>query len=121
MLEFEKEGFDEVALLIAFGVVGPGGEAVGLRRNNGLNALVVKPLEHPFFGVVSSVGQKLPSLQVAQQGVSPLQVVRLTGREEETRRVAERVTGGVNLRTQSAAAASDGLVFAPFFRAPALC
>jgi hypothetical protein len=36
-------------------------------------------------------------------------------------RVAERIHSGVNLGAQPALAASDGLRFAPFLRAPALC
>jgi hypothetical protein len=35
--------------------------------------------------------------------------------------VAERIHGGVNFGAQPALAASDGLRFAPFLRAPALC
>jgi len=53
--------------------------------------------------------------------VGPLQVVCLAAGQEEVERVAQRVDQGVDLGTQSAARASDGLVLTVFFLAPALC
>jgi hypothetical protein len=41
--------------------------------------------------------------------------------EVKARRVAERIHGGVDLGAQPALAATDGLLFAAFLRAPALC
>jgi hypothetical protein len=53
--------------------------------------------------------------------IGPDQVVRLAAGQEEADRVAQRVDQGVDLGAQSAARASDRLVFANFFWAPALC
>jgi hypothetical protein len=45
----------------------------------------------------------------------------LAAGEEEVDRVAEGVDQGVDLGAQSTPRAADGLVFADFFWAPALC
>jgi hypothetical protein len=47
--------------------------------------------------------------------------VRLAWRQRERDRVAERIHESMDLGCQPAAGAPDGLVLAPFFRAPALC
>lgn len=44
----------------------------------------------------------------------------LTDSEKESRGVPQRITGGMNLRAQSASGAADGLIPPPFF-APAAC
>lgn len=57
-----------------------------------------------------------------QEGVSALQVMGLTRREQEVDRVAERVDQSVDLGAQSPSAEPNGFVPAIFFlRAPALC
>jgi hypothetical protein len=47
--------------------------------------------------------------------------VDLASGEADGERIAERIDDGMDLGGQSAARAPDGLVFAPFLRAPALC
>jgi hypothetical protein len=47
--------------------------------------------------------------------------VRLTWREGQRDWVAERVDDGMDLGRQAASGAAEGLLFAPFLRAPALC
>ena len=49
------------------------------------------------------------------------QVVRLTAREDEADRIAQGVDQSVDFGAQSASRATDGLIFAWFFLAPALC
>ena len=49
------------------------------------------------------------------------EVVRLTAGQHEADGVAKRIDQGVYLGAQSASGSSDGLVFAKFFLAPALC
>jgi hypothetical protein len=49
------------------------------------------------------------------------QIMRLTAGEEEVDGVAQRIDQGMDLGAQSAARATDRLVLADFFWAPALC
>ncbi len=49
------------------------------------------------------------------------EIMCLTARQMKANRVAEGIDEGVDLRAQAAARAADGLVFANFFWAPALC
>ncbi len=124
VLELEKEGLDQVPVLVTLGVIAARRKPVGLERDDRFNPFFFEQLEHPLLSVISFVGQELCGLQLRYQGVGPLEVVCLTGREEKGGRVAEGVTGRVNLGAQSAAAAPDSLVrfaFIRFFLAPALC
>jgi hypothetical protein len=57
---------------------------------------------------------------VGKQGVSAAQLVRLTRRQVKSSRIAQRINRGVDLGTQPAPAASDGLLRRPPF-ALALC
>ena len=68
-----------------------------------------------------SVRDQDTGLNFRQQGIRPLQVVRLPRRERKTGRVAERVDQGVDLGAQAASAAPDRLLAATFLIAPALC
>src|SRR3954453_3732319 len=78
--------------------------------------------EHPLLGVERLVGDQRVRGQVRQQRVRALQVVRLSRREREPGRVAERVDGGVDLGAQPAPAAPARVVPpAAFLTAPALC
>ena len=47
--------------------------------------------------------------------------MRLTARKDKADRVAKGVDQGVDLGAQSSSRATDGLVLAGFFWAPALC
>ena len=49
------------------------------------------------------------------------EIMRLAAGQEEADRVAERIDERMDLGAQPAARAADGLVFASFFWAPALC
>ena len=78
-------------------------------------------LHHPGLGVVAFVGNDNLPGRVLEQHIGTLQIMTLPGRQMKARGVAQRVDCGVNLGTQSASAAPDGLcVQTPFF-APALC
>jgi hypothetical protein len=58
-------------------------------------------------------------VDLIQQRFGLAEVGDLSGRQREADRVAQSIDDGVDLRGQSASGASDGLVFAVFFRAPA--
>jgi hypothetical protein len=47
--------------------------------------------------------------------------VSLAGRQREAGRIAQGIHRGVNFAAYSTTAAPEGLVFAPFLCAPALC
>ena len=78
-------------------------------------------LDHARVRVAGLVGDQRGGLHVGQQAVGPNQVVCLAAGQEEADRVAQRVDQGVDLGAQSAARASDCLILASFFWAPALC
>jgi hypothetical protein len=77
--------------------------------------------QDPLVGVEALVGEQNVSVQLRQQCIGPFQVAGLSAGEMKSNGIAEGVDGGVNLRAQSAFAAPDGLLAAPFFSAPALC
>ena len=53
--------------------------------------------------------------------VGAKQVMGLAAGENKGDRIAERVDQGMDFRAQSSSGSPDGLVFADFFFAPALC
>lgn len=58
------------------------------------------------------------SLKWWQQYVGSVQIAGLPAGEMKANRVAQSIYGGVNLGAQSAFAAPDGLIRAPFFQRP---
>jgi hypothetical protein len=56
-----------------------------------------------------------------QQHIGSLQIASLPAGKMKTGGIPQGVDGGVDFGAQSALAAPDGLVAAPFFSAPALC
>jgi hypothetical protein len=86
-----------------------------------LLAHLLQRAENPSLGVERLVGDQNTGLDLRQQGIRALQVMRLPRREREPGRVAERVNQGVDLGAQAASAAPERLVAAVFLTAPALC
>jgi hypothetical protein len=56
-----------------------------------------------------------------QQHIGSIQIAGLTAGQMKADGVAQGIDRGMNFGAQPAFAASDGLVGAPFFSAPALC
>src|SRR3954462_4248741 len=122
LLQPGEEVLDQVARLVQVAVVRAGVPTVGLGRDHGGLAGPRERLAHPLPGVGRLVGDQRVRGQVRHQRVRALQVVRLSRREREPGRVAERVDGGGDLGARPAAAAPDRLVApAAFLTAPALC
>ena len=121
LLEFAKEIFDQAASFLEIFVVRARLFAVGLCWDDRFYFGVAQGLDHPFVGVISLVGEQRVGLKPRQKRVSALEIMRLSGREMKAGRIAQRVDRGVDFRAQSAFAATDRLVFAVFFCAPALC
>ena len=94
---------------------------VGSRRDHRGLARGGQRLKDARVGVERLVGDQRVGLHRGQQVVGPFQVVCLAAGQEEADRVAQRVDQGVDLGAQPAARASDRLVLAGFFSAPALC
>ena len=120
-LEFGEEVFDEVARFVEFLVVLALNFSVRFGRNDGLFSSLLQEFQDPFVGVEALVGDHRFGFELRQQHVSSVQFAGLSFGEMKAYRVAERIHSGVNLGAQPALAASDGLRFAPFLRAPALC
>ena len=121
LFEFGKEVFNPVARLIEIPVVFALDFAVGFGRNHRHFARLRQRNQNPLIGIEASIGEHDVGLHQRQQHVGSLQIARLSGRKMKPGRVAEGIDGGMNLGAQPALAASDGLVRAPFLRAPALC
>ena len=121
LLELGEEVLDQVARLVEILVVGTGRLAAGFGRDHGHLAGLGERLEHPRFGIERLVGDQDGGGKIEQQSVRALQVVRLSGRQRETGRVAERIDPGVDLGAQAAPAAADGFTATAFLTAPALC
>ncbi|BCI67878.1 hypothetical protein AAJCM20276_25020 [Acetobacter aceti] len=60
-------------------------------------------------------------IDLIQQGVCFCDVRSLPGRQGQGDRLSRSIDNGVDFRSQSATGLSDGLIRAPFLRAPALC
>lgn len=101
-----------MAGLVDILVIGALGLAVGFGRDDRGFAGGGERFDDALVGVIGLVGQ---------QGVGPVQIMGLAGREQEGQRIAQRIDEGVDPGAQSAPAAPDGFVAAVFFRAPALC
>lgn len=74
---------------------------------------------YTLIGVIRFVGEQRVSLDISEQHICTVQVMRLTRCEKESCGVAQRITSGMNLATQSASGASDSFIAPPF--APAAC
>jgi hypothetical protein len=77
--------------------------------------------DHSVLGVIGLVCNEPIGLSVFKQNACTVQIVGLSGREVKARRIAKRIDQGMDLGAQSAARATDRLVLADFFWAPALC
>jgi hypothetical protein len=77
--------------------------------------------QDPLVGIEALVGEQNVSFQLRQQHIGPFQIAGLSAGEMKSKRIAKGIDSGVNFGAQPALAASDGLLAAPFFSAPALC
>ncbi len=119
--EFGEEIFDQVASLVELFIVFPLHRAVGLGRNHRNLSGLLPGNQNPLVRIEASVGQQDVGLELRQQRIGPFQIASLPTGEMKAGRIAQSIHGSVNLGAQSAFAAPDGLVAAPFFSAPALC
>ena len=71
--------------------------------------------------VIAFVSHEHLGIDLIEQRFGLRDIGRLARRERRRNRVAERIDNGMNIGRQAAAGSSNGLVFAVFFGAPALC
>lgn len=122
MFEFVEEAFDDVALLVEFGVVGALGLAVALGRDDDPRSGFGDPIDE-MVGVIALVGQRGLGLKALDEIVGEGDIVALARRADQADRIAERVAGGVDLGAQAAQRPAQALGIRPPFslRAPAAC
>jgi len=110
-----------VAGFIEFFVVTPLHFAVGLGRYDCAFACLLQGNQNTLIGIEAFVGEHHVGHNLRQQHIRSIQIAGLTTGEMKVNRVAQSIDRSMNLGAQPAFAASDGLVGAPFFSAPALC
>jgi len=121
LLELGEEVLNQAACLVELAIVIPGLAAIGLGGDYCRLAGSGQQHDDPFIGVEGFVTDQHIGLHVRQQMIGADQIMRLTAGEEEVDGVAQRIDQGMDLGAQSAARATDRLVLADFFWAPALC
>lgn len=121
LLEATEEILDKVAFLVEVQIDLSHLAPVGHGRDDGGYAGCGKRIEHSFVGIEDPVSDQYAGFQVGQKVIGPFQVVSLAGGDQETGGIAQRVGAGVDLGAQPTTRAADGLIVAPFLRAPALC
>lgn len=121
LLELDKEIIDQVPGLAEFLIVIPLYLTVGLGRYNCCLARLLQGNQDTLICIEAFVGEQSVGRNLRQQHIVPVQIAGLTACEMRADGVAQGIDRSMNLGTQRAFAASDGLVEAPFFSAPALC
>jgi hypothetical protein len=97
--------------------------AIGPRhgRDHRIFAGIFQEADDPFVAVAGFVRQQDVGLHGRQKVVVADEIVSLTAGQHEADRVAKSLDQGMDFRAQPASGSPDGLVFAVFFLAPALC
>jgi hypothetical protein len=114
LLEFAEEILDQVTLFVAFAIEFAGRQAVCPGRDYGGFASRGQPVEDSAIGIKGAVCDQQIGGHMWQQRIGPGQVVRLSGRQQQAQRIAERVDQRMDLGAQTAAAAAKGLVLSFF-------
>ena len=124
-LELGEEVLDEVAGAVEVRIVFAPIGAVDFGRDHGGNAQPLERSDHALVCIICAVGEQRSEAagELGDEGVGPVQVVEVAGRQVDGDRVAERVAERVDLGGQPALAAADrlGLAGPPFAPALAWC
>jgi len=121
LFEIGEEVFDKVSSFVDFFVEVAGCFPIGLWWDHGGFARRLEHVDDPFVGVVGFIGQQNGGLHGRQKVIRAIEVVRVTPGEDKADCIAKRVDQSVYFGAQSSAGATNGLVLARFFWAPALC
>jgi hypothetical protein len=122
LLELVEEALDDVALLIEIAVVGALELAVPLGRDDDLGS-GFGDLIAQMIGVVALIADRGARIEALDKLMCEGDVVTLPRCTNQAERIAERVTGGMDLRAQPASRPTQALGIRPPFsvRAPAAC
>ena len=121
LLEFAEEVFNQMASLVEVFIILTLIFSIAIRWNDRSLAGLFKQIDHTRVGIECLVGDHSVGFEGRKKRISADQIVGLAGREQEAGRIAERVDGGVDFRTQSPSRVTDRLVRTVFLSAPALC
>ena len=110
LLEFAEEILDQVALFVEFSIEFARHQAVWSRRDDGGFASRCQRVEYAAIGIEGAICDQQVGGHMRQQRISPGQIVRLSRRQQEAQRIAERVDQRMDLGAQTAAAVAKCLV-----------
>lgn len=120
LLDGIEEALGEIALGIECEIAGTLDLAIGFWRDDGFDGPHFESRDEAA-AVISLVGDHGLRLDLGGQFFSLRDIVSLSAGQTDRERIAQGIDDGVDFRRQSAARAADGLIFAPFLSAPALC
>ena len=110
MLQLSEKVLNQMPRFVEMLVVVYRFVATRLTRNHRLDSRRFEHLSDTLVSILRFVGQQCLSLNLRQQHIRTVQIMRLTRGEKESRGIAQRITSGMNLRAQSANGASDGFI-----------
>ena len=120
MLEFFEETLNQVALFVESEVAFPFPLAIAPWRNDGCDSRVAQLFDQAVC-IVPFVAEQRAARDALEQLPRNANIVDVTRRQNKSDRIAQGVRERMDFGCQAAPGASDGLVLAVFFRAPALC
>jgi len=120
VLDGIEEPLDEIALAVERKIAVPFDLAVCFRRDHRFDGAHFQALDEAV-AVVAFVAEQRCGLDLSGKRFCLRDVVCLSCGQAECEGISQGVDDGMDFRRQAAARAADGLVLAPFLRAPALC
>lgn len=100
MLDLAKEAFDQIAVLVDYGIEAAPFGGCGSAWHDGFCAASGNSIHRPL-PVIAFVGENMPCLQPVKQQLDLRDVVALPARQDEANGVAQRVGGGMNFGAQA--------------------
>ena len=119
VFDFIDEALDQMAFLVEFGVMGEGLSAGAVSGDHGGDVAAGQVCPEGV-GIEGLVGDEDLDRDASDQRCGLGALMHLAGGEAHAQRIAERIDGDVQLGTQPAARAPDGVILSPPF-APAAC
>jgi hypothetical protein len=121
LFELADEILDEMARLVHLFVEIPRRLATASGWNYWRLARRHEGFDHALIGIEGFIRQHGIGFHLRQERVGTFEIMCLTAGQEERKRIAQGVDHEMDFCAQPAFAASDRLIFAIFFWAPALC
>jgi hypothetical protein len=120
VFDYIEKALDEIAFAIEREIAIAFEAATGHGRDDNLDSARRQAIDETI-SIVSFVGKQGFGLDKMQERLGLVDVVHLSARQTERQRIAQGVDDYVDFCREPAAGAANGLVDAPFLRAPALC